>query len=268
MTYKGLGDRAVLAVEGIDAASFLQNLVTADVKKLESAGVAYSCLLSPQGQILNAFFLLFHEGRFLIDALKKDHDSLIKKLKMYALRSKVSFRGLPEIAVAVGNGSLPSGVLLHLQDPRLKELGQRAYGSFSAEEGGADYGDLCIAHGVAPDSAFKGGHDYMTDLNLDLLGAVSWDKGCFVGQEVAARMHHRGLVKKRLLIAEGENMAMGDRLVLDGVEMGEIRAVDQTGRKALALLKLSVLDQADCILQISEKPSVKPYKPLYLLGKN
>lgn len=269
MTYKTLGQRAVLAVEGADSASFLQNLLTADVTGLRPGHLAFSCLLSPQGQLLYQLFLFADASGYFIDAAKKDIDPLLKKLKTYALRAKVSFREVPDLRVAVGAGDLPGEIpLLCATDPRLGRLGLRAYGLFSFEEGGADYEDLCVSVGIAPDSALQSGRDYMTDLNLDLLGAVSWEKGCFVGQEVAARMHHRGLVKKRLLCLEGEDMAVGDRIFLDGMEMGEVRAVDKTGRKAVGLLKLSVLGQQAVNLQILEKTPVKTYKPSYLLGKN
>src|SRR5690606_20547384 len=117
-----------------------------------------------------------------------------------------------------------------LADPRLPALGRRFYTPEEPAETAEDasvYHDLRIALGI-PDGGRTAQQqkDFPADLNLDRLNAIAWDKGCFIGQEVAARMHHRGLAKKRLMILGGSGLAPGDPLTLDGRVMREVRDVN------------------------------------------
>lgn len=210
-------DRTHILITGDDAPVFLQNLLTCDMRKASADTPLYGLLLGPQGRVLAEMFVIAAPGGFLIDTDKANSENLLRRLNMYKLRSKVDFtpaqtdfKGLP--------------------DPRAPNL----------VLGQGD--DALIAHGVPPVSAMRFDKDFPADLNLDLLGAIDWDKGCFVGQELAARMHHRGLAKKRLLTVEGADLKPeADLLNPSGVHMGILRCVNGTGTQGLALLKLESL---------------------------
>lgn len=230
-----LDDRRLVRVSGAEAGGFLQNLVTCDIRAVTPDCIQYGCLLGAQGRLLNEFFVLPDgAGGYLLDCDASAVPDLIRRLAMYKLRAKVD--------IAPAEGHVTATTDEGWPDPRLTELGRRLY-TKEKRAGDAGYDDLCISLGVPPFAAMRVDKDFLTDLNLDLLNAVSFEKGCFVGQELAARMEHRGLAKRRLLIVEGEGLAPGQKIEQDGVAMGEIRMADSAGRKALALLKLDILQK-------------------------
>src|SRR6476661_7977882 len=121
-----LKDRAVIAVAGPEARSFLQGLITNDVEKLEPGRGLYAALLTPQGKILFDFFLVEGDGAILIDCLAETRDVLLKRLSLYKLRSKVVIEIRDQLAVlALWHGAVARQAISY-PDPRLSELGQRA----------------------------------------------------------------------------------------------------------------------------------------------
>jgi folate-binding protein YgfZ len=237
-----LEERCVVTVSGAEAESFLQNLVTQDVVRLAPGALAYSCLLTPQGRFLHDFFI-FREGEtFFLECETARRDDLIRRLKLFRLRTKVSIDGGGE-GYAVYAGAAVPGAAHSFPDPRLAALGHRSYVPGAAKaESAAAYKDMRIHLGVPEGSVdIKPEIDTVSDANLDWLHAVSWDKGCFVGQEVTARMHNRALVKKRMAIVSGQGLAAGDALTQGDVAAGEIRSVNAAGNEGLALLKLAAL---------------------------
>lgn len=242
-----LSDRSFVSVSGKDSEGFLQNLITQDIRRASAGRLIYSCLLTPQGRYLHDFFVFKKEERFIIDIEAQQTAAFLKRLQFYKLRSAVSF--------AMMDGSVFASldpIEKSFKDPRHPKLGYRSY-SFEKEnlllqEKDLAYADRLIALGV-PDGwhCLKPEVDTVTDGNLDLLEAVSWEKGCFVGQEVTARVHYRGLAKKRLFIVEADaNLTVGQSILdNEGYAAGDIRAVDTSKRRALALLKVdSIINSA------------------------
>jgi len=282
-----LDDRALLRVTGEEASAFLQNLVTCDVRDVSAERMRYGCLLTPQGQFLHEFFILPDDtGGYFMDCDRAGRDELLRRLNTYKLRARVNIAAAEEWRVyAAARSVVLEGKKHFLQlvspasrtdkdyrvypDPRLKELGHRIYTKETLNAGeAAGYDDFCITLGVPPARAMKPSKDYISALNLDLLEAVSFDKGCFVGQEVTARMEHRALVKKRLLIVEGAGLKAGDMLVQGDAELGGIRAVNASGRQGLGILKLAVLENPDIPVLTPQKNVVEIRKPAYPLRKS
>ena len=163
-------------------------------------------------------------------------DELLRRLMLYKLRAKVTIADrTAELAVAI----TPDGT----EDPRHPLLGRRAILPFSeAEKFPADesaYQAQRLRLGIPEGSA-----DFIVDKllilegNLDYLNGVSFTKGCYVGQELTARMKHRGKVRKRLLPVQvtGEFPAPGTPISEDGKEIGEMRGGQ--GGRAIAYLRL------------------------------
>ena len=264
-TLYALDDRALVSVTGTDAFPFLQNLVTGDVSRVLQGGMIYSCLLTAQGNFLHDFFILPHQDGYLLDCDRDGVRDLVRHLEMYRLRSRVVISEYSECRAYALQGRKEGA----FADPRLPELGSRLYMWEMADSAlpVTGYDDFCIFLGVPPTRAMKAGKDYLSDINLDLLGAVSWNKGCFVGQELTARMHHRGLAKRRLLIVTGEGLEAGDRIVrADDADMGEVRTVDSARKQGLAVLKLEAL-QGGIFVSIPKNKEVKISKPRYPLEK-
>ncbi|MBD8546573.1 folate-binding protein YgfZ [Sphingomonas sp. CFBP 8760] len=189
-----LANRTVLRVAGEDVRGFLQGLVTHDV-----AGTlpVWAGLLTPQGKALFDFLLWADDDDILIDVEAAQAEAVARRLTMYRLRRAITIAIDPALAVhwsRDGNAGIA--------DPRLPELGRR----WLAPPGGTPVDDAWTAHrlslGVTEGTGELGsGETLWLECNARELNGVSFTKGCYVGQENTARMHHRAKVNRRLVVA-------------------------------------------------------------------
>jgi folate-binding protein YgfZ len=243
-----LHDRSIVRVAGEDAGKLLQGIVTNDMELLAGQPAIHTALLTPQGKILFEFFLVKATDGFLLDTCRGQADGLVKRLMMYKLRARVSIDGpsLQDQVLAQWRGPQRHagkvGESVSFPDPRLVQLGWRSIVDAAAgavpDAAAEDYHAHRIALGVP-----EGGKDYALgdtfphEANLDVLGGVSFTKGCFVGQEVVSRMQHRGSVRKRIVIVEGDGpLQSGSDIMAGAAAIGTIGST--AGRQALALLRL------------------------------
>jgi folate-binding protein YgfZ len=270
--YVLLPDRGVLALHGGDVRPFLQGLISNDVAHVRDDRAAYGALLTPQGKFLFDFFMVQDAGRMLLEAEAARLGELHRRLLMYRLRSKVEIEDCSaRFAVVALIGDDPGRALdlpqvpgsarpldrgLVFVDPRLPRLGARALLlkdtasatlaalGFQAVEREA-YERLRLTLGV-PD----GSRDLVVEKatllesGFEELNGVDFAKGCFVGQELTARMKYRGLVRKRLLPVTftGAPPPPGTVIRLGGREAGEMRSgIEGQG---LALLRLEQVEKA------------------------
>lgn len=186
-----LPDRAVVRVSGEDVRGFLQGLVTNDVAQLP----CWAALLSPQGKVLFDFLLWADGDDVLIDGEADRAEALVRRLSMYRLRRAITIAVDPGLAVhwaKDGDEGVP--------DPRLPALGRRWIAPPDAPaEGWREHRlSLGVAEGVAE---LGDGETLWLEANARELNGVSFAKGCYVGQENTARMHHRDKVNRRLMVA-------------------------------------------------------------------
>jgi folate-binding protein YgfZ len=202
--------RALVRVSGPDARDFLQGLVTNDVRRLD-AGPLYAALLSPQGKYLFDFLLAPDGDGVLLDVKADRAAALTQRLGLYRLRARVTIAPHPR-AVVLGLGPAPAGALA---DPRDPGLGWRAYVSdapaFLAGMAPLDPAALearRIALGV-PESGIELLPDdsYILEMGFERLNGVDFRKGCYVGQEVTARMKHKTELRKGLARVRVEGWA-------------------------------------------------------------
>jgi tRNA-modifying protein YgfZ len=220
-------DRAVLRVSGPDARDFLQGLVTNDVRRLDR-GPLYAALLSPQGKYLFDFFLVPDGEDVLIDVKADRAAAMAQRLGMYKLRAKVAVEPTG-LAVVVGLGEPPPGAT---PDPRDPELGWRAWvadpGRLLAGLAPLAPGELDaqrVALGV-PETGIELRPDeaYILEMGFERLNGVDFRKGCYVGQEVTARMKHKAELRKGLarVRVEGTPPAPGAEITGDGKAAGTL----------------------------------------------
>ena len=200
-----LPDRAVVAIAGEDAESLLNRLVTKSVLGMHGNDARYAALLSPQGKLLFDFLVYRRPDGFWLDVPAGQAVELARKLTMFKLRAKVTVALEPELAVAASWGA----VLMEapgpaFRDPRHDRLGYRIVAAADRlaglGDGAGDYEAHRIGLGVPRGGVdWPYGDTFVHDANLDLLHGVDFDKGCYVGQEVVSRVHHRGTARKRIV---------------------------------------------------------------------
>lgn len=252
MTAVQLIDRGVIRVTGEEAGSFLQGLLTCDIDKVVPGQAGYGALLTPQGKIISDCLVVAvpseDGGGFLLDSPLLQTPDLMKRLKLYRLRSKVILDDLTAdstVIAASDGGALPEDSGLVYADPRLPALGDRAITDRAgvAEIAGSDadsYHARRIGLGV-PDGGkdFVYGDAFPHEALLDQLNGVSFKKGCYVGQEVVSRMQHRGTARTRIVpivFTEGLVTEMGVEATAGGKILGTVGSC--ADGRGLAMLRL------------------------------
>jgi len=183
--------RSVIEITGEDRIHFLQGLVSNDMRHLDR-GPVYAALLSPQGKFIVDFFLVPEGEAVLLDVAQSEAEALLKRLTMYKLRSKVTL-SLSERTVSRGLGEAPDGTI---QDPRTPDMGWRAYDGRPSQE--VDWDAIRVAHCV-PETGIELTPDtFILEAGFERLNGVDFKKGCYVGQEVTARMKHKTDLRKGL----------------------------------------------------------------------
>jgi tRNA-modifying protein YgfZ len=214
-----LKNRAVLSVSGNDAKSFLQGLVTNDIQKLTAGNMIYALMLTPQGRFLYDFFITERDGGLLLDVQKSHIDAIMKKLKMYKLRAQVDF-ALTELRVYVSEDKLDE---LSIQDPRSSVLGYRTITSAEYELSEDEWYHKARISAKIPDADMDMEYERSLpmEMNCDKIGAIDFQKGCYVGQEVTSRMRYRANIRKTLYVIESENqITKGSEVEFDGRKLG------------------------------------------------
>ena len=221
---------ALIRVSGDDAAHFLQGQLTCDVRTLTDAAASIAAFCNPKGRVISTLLLLKNGSEFWLVLPRSLLDKVIQKLRMYVLRSKVQLCDGRESHQILGlnypqaHPSLTwhakafritheSGVMVALPSthPRFLYLSERdAPSSLMAT--------LDAAHFVQSSAEIWRYQDigdgfpwFEIDrteqfipqmLNIDGLGGISFNKGCYTGQEIVARTHYLGKAKRQLFVAE------------------------------------------------------------------
>ncbi|MDT9599438.1 CAF17-like 4Fe-4S cluster assembly/insertion protein YgfZ [Sphingosinicella rhizophila] len=194
-----LVDRSIIRLSGPDVRGFLQGLVTNDADLLAPDRPLWAGLLTPQGKALFDFVLWADGEDVLIDCEAEQADSLIRRLTLYRLRRPIVIAREENLAVhwsPDGGDGVP--------DPRLAALGLRWLAPADAPASG--WLDRRLSLGVTEGVAELGSDKTLwLECNAAELNGVSFAKGCYVGQENTARMHHRSKVNRRLVVVRAES---------------------------------------------------------------
>jgi len=219
--------RRILRLTGKDTISFLQGLVSNDVAKLKD-GLVYAALLTPQGKYIADFFLVPEGDAVLLDVAEGLADGLEKRLAMYRLRADVAISP-SGLNLQRGTGPAPDAAW---DDPRHPDMGWRAYTSGAPGDDGTDWDAIRVAHCI-PETAIELTPDsYILEAGFEALHGVDFRKGCYVGQEVTARMKHKTELRKGLRVVGvagaapvGTPITAGDKLVGTLFTQSEGRAI-------------------------------------------
>ncbi len=226
--------RRIISLGGKDALPFLQGLVSNDVLPLgKGPGLVWAALLTPQGKYLADFFVGHDAGGLFLDLPEALADATLRRLTMYRLRADVTLTQSDRTVIR-GLGEVPPGAL---PDPRHPALGWRLYGT-TGKEAAIDWDALRVEH-LIPETGIELIPDdsYLLEAGFERLHGVDFRKGCYVGQEVTARMKHKTELRKGLALVTVDGAAPpGTSILAEGREVG--RLFTQSGGRGIAHLRL------------------------------
>lgn len=210
-------DRTVIEITGSDRKQFLQGLITNDILQLEPQEMLYSCMLSNKGRFLYDFFIFCDQDneKIYLDCASKRADEIAKKLSFYKLRADVVIKLNQEIQILWSSQATEfndGGLIGSFLDPRHENMGCRIYAqdvkNIDDNQGQTPYHKARIDN-LVPEGEYDLTFDksLILEFGFDNLNAISYDKGCYVGQELTARTHHLGQIRKKVYLAEIRNIA-------------------------------------------------------------
>ena len=230
-------DRRVYALTGTDALPFLQGMLTNDVLPLaHNPGIVWAALLTPQGKYLADFFVIRTADALLLDINAAIAGPTVNRLAMYRLRADVAITAT-DLPVLRGLGTPPPD---SFADPRHPALGWRGY-SGTGGVARIDWDALRVAHLIPETGVELTPDSYILEAGFEALHGVDFRKGCYVGQEVTARMKHKtelrkGLVRVAIAATPTDNpIPPGTEIVADGKAAGTLYT--RSGDTALAYLR-------------------------------
>ncbi len=237
-----LENRAILTLSGSDRKKFLQGLITNDINAVSDVSAIYAALLTPQGKYLHDFFIIEKDDTIFLDCERARMADIHRRLMMYRLRADVDIMDCSEKYTVLASPELLSEGIISYPDPRHPNMGFRtiisAPGTYLKDD---HYDDLRLSLGL-PDGSrdFDVDKTLVLEGNMEELNGVDFNKGCYVGQEVTARMKHRAILKKRLLpvTIDGPLPARGTEIIdKDGKKIGDIRSGQ--GNRAIGYFRLA-----------------------------
>ena len=239
-----LSDRSVFKISGEDSFDFLQSVVTADISPLKEKRAVATCLLNAQGRVLYDFLLYpnFNNSEFscLVDCHNSEKTELMKRLNVYKLRSKVVLSDSENSSVFTCDKKKEG----FFSDPRHSKLPFRVAREKEAID--CDFLvdcdfykkrlDLCVAEGP---SEITRGEALPLDYWMDKTSHVSFNKGCFIGQEVTARVYHRNKIRRRLISINNQKIKLEPSKIRDK----SLRFINQIGEIVLLLAPVDLINK-------------------------
>jgi folate-binding protein YgfZ len=293
-----LAHLGAIRASGAEADSFLQNQLSNDIAALGAANAQLSSYNSPKGRVLDLFTLRRADGAVLLETRRDTLPATLKRLRMFVLRSKVTLDDLGERYAAFGLAGPQAAALLaqaglpvpeqdwgvanaedvavlrrpgpaprysvHAAPERLAPL-WKTLAAQAWPAGTAAWRLLDLLAGLPAIQPQTADHFVAQMLNLDRLGGISFTKGCYPGQEIVARMHYLGNLKRRMFLGfadAGDATAPGTSVHLaegDGQAVGEVVATaphPERGTALLAVLQLSHQAGIDLRLERPDGPAV------------
>ena len=245
-----------IEIKGKDTINFLQGLITNDINKCENKHILiYSGFLSPQGKFLADFFVFKYNNSFLIEIHQKYFDTFYNKLKIYKLRSDVEFSEntdlLSFIVFSENNLSFSDSTIL-FDDPRNNNLGKKIFLNKKSQDQKIffdlkeleyeNYKEILMKNLIphTPDDLIEN-KSLLLENNFQNINAIDWNKGCYIGQEITARMKYRSLLKKKIYLLEliSGNIKMDNNIILDDIIIG--KTISKAGKYILCMLKIDLV---------------------------
>ena len=264
-----------IEISGADRANFLQGIITNDINKCkEKNNCIYSCFLSPQGKFLADFFITNFDDYYLLEINEKFFESFFSKLKIYKLRSKVEFKEninlISFVFFCKAHPPINKNINLYF-DSRNINLGTKAYIDKKSNDLDmiAQLNELSfelyrekLMKNLVPNSPTDliENKSLLLENNFQNINAIDWDKGCYIGQEITARMNYRALLKKKIYVLEllSGNINTGDAIIEKDISLGNV--ISKINTYLLCMLKINLVESKDSnkeMIEIAPSTQVK-----------
>ena len=260
-----------LEISGQDSVPFIQNLITNDINKCKENHFVYSCLLTPQGKFFADFFIFKNKEKYFFEVNDIFYENFLNKLNMYKLRSNINIEEIKLFYSFIIFGELEINNHYEILnfDPRNNNIGKKLiqydplikFNEKIIEIDEKKYHEILIKNKV-PYSPFdlQENKSLLLENNFDNINAISWNKGCFVGQEITARMKYRALLKKQLYALEliSGKINIGDKIIEKGVVLGEV--ISKANQYIFCILKIELVrekSEKKALLDIESSTTLK-----------
>ena len=260
-----------LEISGQDSVPFIQNLITNDINKCKENHFVYSCLLTPQGKFFADFFIFKNKEKYFFEVNDIFYENFLNKLNMYKLRSNIKIEEIKLFYSFIIFGELEINNHYEILnfDPRNNNIGKKLiqydplikFNEKIIEIDEKKYHEILIKNKV-PYSPFdlQENKSLLLENNFDNINAISWNKGCFIGQEITARMKYRALLKKQLYALEliSGKINIGDKIIEKGVVLGEV--ISKANQYIFCILKIELVrekSEKKALLDIDSSTTLK-----------
>tara|TARA_B100001564_G_scaffold343832_1_gene340797 strand:- start:90 stop:947 length:858 start_codon:yes stop_codon:yes gene_type:complete len=206
--------RGIILIEGKDKFKFIQGIISNDVELLKKKTSIYSSILTPQGKFQHDFFISYFNKKFYLECDVSEQEELVNKFGMYKLRLDVQITITSGLNVILTKKKLNfsennSSKIISFYDPRFdNSFFSRSYlhSNFLTEikkkfiEINDNKYETLRLNNCIPDFSVDATKQksLLLEMRFDDLNGISWTKGCYMGQEITARMKHRRIVKKKI----------------------------------------------------------------------
>ncbi|MEO8017205.1 MAG: hypothetical protein ABI769_05285 [Pseudomonadota bacterium] len=276
----GIPPLGVLAFRGADAARFLQGQVSADVEKLAPGQSTLAGFHNPQGRVIALLAIVRNSADEFLAVLPKELAAdVAQRLRKFVFRAKVAIEDVSASTAVLGseaNEASPASLAaLNWGTRRIWVMTADRAAEFARTDAAAfaRWQRADVDEGLPQVYAATSEGFVAQMLNLDLLGGIAFDKGCYTGQEVIARAHYRGRVKRRLQRWQGTGNYLpraGDAVrSSDGRALTVVRAAaaEHSGWEVLAVgpfAAANALEGADSATSENESTVIQVQGPLPL----
>lgn len=258
-------NQAIFRITGSDKLSFLQGQLTNDVSLLSPERALLAGYCDPKGRLLTTLILVISDDDWLMLLPADNADSVIRRLQMFVMRADVQFSVAEDLRCAQQSDtaneawsceSTSAGITIALPGALQLIIGEDV-------ESQSDHEAALISAGLPEVSAVTSGELLPQSINLDLIGGVSFNKGCYTGQEIVARLHFRGTPARRLYqLSKPAGLALnrGEKILDDnGTAVGMVVRDSADSDILLASLKTKAADS-----ELSNEAGVRLSSPVAL----
>ncbi|XP_060871919.1 putative transferase CAF17 homolog, mitochondrial isoform X1 [Metopolophium dirhodum] len=264
-----LSHKSLIKIEGDGMYDYCQGLMTNDIFRLKTEKSLFTMILNSKGRVLYDCLVYKVDDHILLECEKDSASDLIKYLRMYLLRRKININVLDDSSVWALFSSTPMDMKLNsvsvFNDPRLPILGQRIISDKTSgirseifldeRDNKFTYQQWRYRNGVAEGSELLKGQSFPLEMNCDYLNGISFNKGCYVGQELTARTHHTGVTRKRIMPLIFDDTPTGldfDADIYNGSDLGVKRPPGKLrglcGKIGIALLRIDECLKAEQLI--------------------